>query len=81
MGHRGKTQAAVFLGDDHSQETITFYEVPGCGVQVCIIMGNFPLVQHVAQLFYRAVDKILFFDGQFEIGLLFEQLPIGLAGK
>ena len=48
MGQGGKSQTAVFFGNDHAEELFLFDVGPGFRCQVFQGVGDFPVVQHVA---------------------------------
>ena len=81
MGHGGKTEAAILLGNDHSEKAVALQKVPGFRVQVSIVVGDLPGVQHVTQFLDRAVEVRLLFNRQGQVGLLFEQFPVRPAGE
>src|SRR5690606_27051777 len=48
MRQRRKTQAAVFLGNDHAEEAVGLDVVPGFGGDVLVAAGDLPVVHQGA---------------------------------
>jgi hypothetical protein len=76
-----KTQATVFLGDDHAEELVLLQELPHLRRQVGAHVGGLPVVDHLADFLDRAVEECLFFLGQFRRGLVEQHLPFRPTGK
>ncbi len=64
MRQRGKTQAAVLLGNDHPEKALVLDELPGLGRQVLELVGDLPLVDHAAQRFDRSLQECALLCGQ-----------------
>jgi hypothetical protein len=79
--HRGETEAAIFLGNDHAEETVFLEKRPGFRVEVGVAVVDLPVIQHVAQLLDRAIDEGLLLDAELEVRLLFQKIPVWTAGK
>ena len=79
MRECGKAQTAVFLGDDHAEEFIDFQVLPDFRCQVGVHMGGFPVIDHAAHGFHRAVDESLLFSGQHRFWLAEQHLPVRFA--
>ena len=58
-----------------------FDEAPDFGRQVHQLVADFPVVEHGAKFFDRAVEERLLFRGQLRLGKCAQLLPIGVAGK
>ena len=76
---RGKTQPAVLLGDDHPEEFVLLDEVPQRRRQIGMHMGDFPVIDLLAQGFHRAIEKGLFLAAELRLGVGQQLAPIGFA--
>ncbi len=81
MAIGGEAQAAVFLRDDHAEETLLLEELPHRLGQVGQFVGNLPFVDHRAQRFHRAVHERLLIGAQLRRRLAQQDLPVRTAGK
>ena len=80
VGVGGKALAAVFLGNDQREETMGLDVLPGSGWQVHGL-ADFPIADHGAEFFGRAVDKCLFFFGQLGLGVGQQLVPVGATAE
>ncbi len=78
---RGEFQPAVFLRDDHAEETLVLDELPHFGRQVLAGMGDVPVVQHRAQLLDLVVEEGLFLVAQPGLGQGQQFLPVRVAAE
>ncbi len=81
MGQRGEAQAAVFLRNDHAEELVLLDEGPQLRRQVGMDVGDFPVVDHRAQLFDRAIEEGLLFGGQLRLGVVQQDVPVRITGE
>jgi hypothetical protein len=79
VAQRGEAQAAVFLRHDHAEELVLLDVVPQLRRQVGVDVGDLPVVDHLAQLFDRAVDERLLVRAQRGPGLVHQHVPVRLA--
>ena len=77
----GKSEAAVWLRNDHREELVRLEKVPDLRRQVAQIPGDLPIVEHAAELLDRAVEKRLLLGRKLG-GRVGQQLcPVGIAGE
>ena len=81
VGQRGEAQAAIFLRDDHAEELVLLDEGPQFRRQIRMDVGDFPVVDHRAQLFDRAIEEGLFFGGQLRLGVVEQDVPVRITGE
>lgn len=58
---RGKFQATIALRNDHTEETFFTDEPPNFGWEIVKFVGDFPIVDHGAQLLRWPIKKRLLF--------------------
>ncbi|MNJ26615.1 hypothetical protein D3C77_211040 [compost metagenome] len=61
LGVGGELQATVLLLDDHGEELVVLQVLPHLGGEVGPLVGHFPVVDHAAHVFNRAVHEGLLF--------------------
>ena len=76
-----KSQAAIFLRDDHAEEAFVLDELPHIWRQVIQLMRDLPFIDHAAQFFGRPIDKRLFFRRQFRGRIIQQLVPIRFAAE
>ncbi len=81
VGQRGEAQAAIFLRDDHAEELVLLDEGPQLRRQVGMDVGDFPVVDHRAQLFDGAIKEGLFFGSQLRLGVVEQDVPVRITGE
>ena len=81
VGQRTETQAAVLLGDDHPKKFVLLDEIPQRWRQVGVDVGDFPIIDLLAQRFHRAIEEGLFFRTQLRLGIGQQLVPIGFAAE
>ena len=81
VGGVGEPQAAVFFGNHQAEKAVLTDELPDLVRQVVLLVGDFPVVEHGAQLFHRAVQEGLFLAGEVRRLGVQQLVPFGLAGE
>ena len=79
MGHGGKFQTAVFLGNNHAEKLVFLDKVPHFRRHVTFFVTDFPVVNHGAQFTHRPVHERLLLGTQFRLGNLVQLVKIWLA--
>ena len=81
MRARGKFQAAIALRNDHAEETFFTDEPPDFGWEIVKFVGDFPIVDHGAQLLRWPIKKRLLFGAEGGLRIAQKFVPIWPAGE
>ena len=81
VGIGGELEATIGLRDDHGEEALVFHELPRFRRQVRQLVADFPLVDHLAELFDRTVQERLLLLGEPWCRGGAQLPPVGSAGE
>ena len=77
----GEAEAAMLLGDEHAEEAVVADELPDVVGHVVQLVADAPIVEPLAELVGRPVEKGALLGGERDRRDAAELRPVGLAGE